>query len=161
MSQRRLARESGVSDCVLSKWERIGLERAQLGLVVRVARALGVPVEDLYSDEWGLPPGADRLPYGRHRAGGATRGEGRSLFSALSRIRRAPAATGAPSRTLTTGYPRGRSQLLQRTACNGGRAARPDRDGPFPQQATTFIRGRPRGNPVGFDSIGGWKHVLP
>ncbi len=51
LSQRRLARESGVSDCVLSKWERAGLDRAQLGLVVRVARALGVPVEDLYSEE--------------------------------------------------------------------------------------------------------------
>lgn len=47
----RLSKDSGVSEAVLWKWERAGLDRAQFGLVLRVARALEVPVEDLYEEE--------------------------------------------------------------------------------------------------------------
>ena len=51
MSAYRLSRDSGVSRSVISKWERAGLERAELGCLVRVARVLEVHVEDLFESD--------------------------------------------------------------------------------------------------------------
>lgn len=47
MSQRELGRASGVDGQVISRWERVGTDRASFALMARVARALGVPMEDL------------------------------------------------------------------------------------------------------------------
>ena len=47
MSQRELGRASGVPGQVISRWERVGTDRASFALMARVARALGVPMEDL------------------------------------------------------------------------------------------------------------------
>lgn len=51
ISRYRLAREAGISRSAITAWERRGLDRAELGAMVRVARALGVGVEDLYERE--------------------------------------------------------------------------------------------------------------
>ena len=47
MSQRELGRASGVPGQVISRWERVGTDRASFALMARVARALEVPMEDL------------------------------------------------------------------------------------------------------------------
>lgn len=51
MSAYRLSKEAGISRSVLTKWERVGIYRAQFGSILRVARALEVSVEDLYESE--------------------------------------------------------------------------------------------------------------
>ncbi|WP_276869200.1 helix-turn-helix transcriptional regulator [Enorma massiliensis] len=51
ISAYRLAKEAGVSRSMLTKWERDGIYHAELGCAVKVARALRVPVEDLYEEE--------------------------------------------------------------------------------------------------------------
>lgn len=48
MTARELAERVGVTQRAVFKWERDGTERMQLGCAVRVARALGVRVEDVY-----------------------------------------------------------------------------------------------------------------
>ena len=50
MSKNRLASEAGVTAAAVRKWERDGTGRMQLGCAVRVARALGVRVEDIYEE---------------------------------------------------------------------------------------------------------------
>lgn len=50
LSQNRLAKEAGVTHAAVRHWERYGTERMQLGCAVRVARALGVRVEDVYEE---------------------------------------------------------------------------------------------------------------
>lgn len=50
MTARELAERVGVTQRVVFKWERYGTERMQLGCAVRVARALGVRVEDVYEE---------------------------------------------------------------------------------------------------------------
>lgn len=42
-------RAAGISEGALRKWERVGLAKAQLGVVLRVAKALDCEVIDLYS----------------------------------------------------------------------------------------------------------------
>lgn len=49
-SKNRLASEAGVTAAAIRKWERTGTERMQLGCAVRVARALGARVEDVYEE---------------------------------------------------------------------------------------------------------------
>ena len=46
-SQARLAREAGVTEKAVSRWELRGVEHAELAVMARVARALGVPMEEL------------------------------------------------------------------------------------------------------------------
>ena len=48
MTRDELARLSGVTRRALDKYEANGLERAQLGTVASVARALGCSIEELY-----------------------------------------------------------------------------------------------------------------
>ncbi len=47
----RLARKIGITDRALYKYERIGLENARFGCMVRIADALGCSLEDLYEEE--------------------------------------------------------------------------------------------------------------
>ena len=51
MSVYRLSKETGIPTTTFSAWKRRGLEKASLGAMLRVARALGVPVEELYEEE--------------------------------------------------------------------------------------------------------------
>lgn len=51
MSVYRLSKETGIPTTTFSAWKRRGLEKASFGAMLRVARALEVPVEDLYEDE--------------------------------------------------------------------------------------------------------------
>lgn len=51
MTARELAERVGVTQRAVFKWERTGTERMQLGCAVRVARALGARVEELYEEE--------------------------------------------------------------------------------------------------------------
>lgn len=44
----RLAKDAGVTTSAVYKWERAGLDRAELGLMARVAEVLGCRIEDLY-----------------------------------------------------------------------------------------------------------------
>lgn len=46
-SRYRLARELGVTEKAVAKWERGGIERAQYALMRRLARMFQVPMEDL------------------------------------------------------------------------------------------------------------------
>ena len=50
MTARELAERTGVTERAVFKWECFGTERMQLGCAVRVARALGVRVEDVYEE---------------------------------------------------------------------------------------------------------------
>lgn len=50
MTARELAERTGVTERAVFKWERDGTERMRLGCAVRVARALGVRVEDVYEE---------------------------------------------------------------------------------------------------------------
>lgn len=47
----RLARMVGMTDRSLYKYERVGLDKAQFGCMVRIADALGCSLEDLYRRE--------------------------------------------------------------------------------------------------------------
>lgn len=47
----RLARMVGMTDRALYKYERVGLDKAQFGCMVRIADALGCSLEDLYRKE--------------------------------------------------------------------------------------------------------------
>ena len=47
----RLARMVGMTDRALYKYERVGLDKAQFGCMVRIAEALGCSLEDLYRKE--------------------------------------------------------------------------------------------------------------
>lgn len=51
MSLYRLARETGITDRALYRYERIGLENARFGCMVKIAKALGCDLEDLYEEE--------------------------------------------------------------------------------------------------------------
>ena len=46
-SQSRLARDAGVTEKAVSRWELRGVEHAEFAVMARVARALGVPMEGL------------------------------------------------------------------------------------------------------------------
>lgn len=47
----RLAEASGVAHDTIYGWRKRGLDGATLGCVLKVARALGVRVEDLFEEE--------------------------------------------------------------------------------------------------------------
>ena len=47
----RLAKQVGLTDRALYKYERKGLEHAQFGCMVRIAEALDCKLEDLYRKE--------------------------------------------------------------------------------------------------------------
>lgn len=51
LTQRALAEEAGVHINTVQKWERLGVSRAQAGMLYRAASALGCTVEDLLRDE--------------------------------------------------------------------------------------------------------------
>lgn len=51
MSLYRLARMVGMTDRALYKYERVGLDKAQFGCMVRIAEALDCKLEDLYRKE--------------------------------------------------------------------------------------------------------------
>lgn len=44
----RLAKDAGISARTIYKWRKSGIERAQLGVMARVAEALGCKVDDLF-----------------------------------------------------------------------------------------------------------------
>ena len=48
MTLAELARKAGISSRALYKWRKVGIEKAQLGAVDKVARALDCSIEDLY-----------------------------------------------------------------------------------------------------------------
>ena len=50
MTEYELAGRSGVAVDTLYGWRRRGLDGATLGCVARVARALGVPVEETFEE---------------------------------------------------------------------------------------------------------------
>lgn len=45
-----LAARTGLTPSAFYKWERIGLEHAQLGAMLRVAKALDCSINDLYGE---------------------------------------------------------------------------------------------------------------
>ena len=47
----RLARMVGMTDRALYKYERVGLDKAQFGCMVRIAKVLNCSLEDLYEKE--------------------------------------------------------------------------------------------------------------
>lgn len=47
----RLARMAGITDRALYKYEREGLNKAQFGCLVKVAKALDCRLEDLYKED--------------------------------------------------------------------------------------------------------------
>ena len=51
LSVYRLSKETGIPTCTFTSWKKKGLEKASFGAMVKVARALRVPVEDLYEEE--------------------------------------------------------------------------------------------------------------
>ena len=51
MSRYRLAAETGLSYNCLLKWEKKGTSKARAGSLLKAARAIGVPVEDLIDEE--------------------------------------------------------------------------------------------------------------
>lgn len=51
LSRFRLAAMAGVTEKTISNWERRGIADARYGAVKRLARALGVPMEDLEEEE--------------------------------------------------------------------------------------------------------------
>ncbi len=48
MSLYRLAKEAGITQTAIYKWRKTGIDRAQLGVMARVAAALGCKVDDLF-----------------------------------------------------------------------------------------------------------------
>lgn len=44
----RLSQDVGITANAIYKWERIGLDRAEFGLMVKVAERLGCDLSDLY-----------------------------------------------------------------------------------------------------------------
>ena len=48
MSLYRLAKEAGITQTAIYKWRKAGIDRAQLGVMARVAAALGCKVDDLF-----------------------------------------------------------------------------------------------------------------
>lgn len=50
LSRRQLAQRADVTEKTVFSYEREGLDRAQLGCLVRVARALGVGVGNLFEE---------------------------------------------------------------------------------------------------------------
>lgn len=48
MSLYRLAKEAGITQNAIYKWRKAGIDRAQLGVMARVAAALGCKVDDLF-----------------------------------------------------------------------------------------------------------------
>lgn len=44
----RLAKATGISEQAFNKWERKGLDKAQFGCMVRIAKELDCSLEDLY-----------------------------------------------------------------------------------------------------------------
>ncbi len=51
MSLYRLARMVGMTYRALYKYERVGLDKAQFGCMVKIAKALDCKLEDLYEKE--------------------------------------------------------------------------------------------------------------
>lgn len=51
LSRYRLAMMARVTEGALRKWERGGIARAQCAAVLRVARELGLAIEDLIDEE--------------------------------------------------------------------------------------------------------------
>ncbi len=51
MSVYRLSKMTGIPTCTFTAWKHRGLDKASFGAMVRVALALGVPVEELYASE--------------------------------------------------------------------------------------------------------------
>lgn len=51
LTQQSLADRAGLSISCIQKWERLGVSRAQAGMLYRAASALGCTVEDLLRDE--------------------------------------------------------------------------------------------------------------
>lgn len=48
MSLYRLAKEAGITQTAIYRWRKAGIDRAQLGVMARVAAALGCKVDDLF-----------------------------------------------------------------------------------------------------------------
>lgn len=48
MTLYELSRRTGLTPNALYKWERVGLDKAQFGAVLKVAEALGCDPRDLY-----------------------------------------------------------------------------------------------------------------
>lgn len=48
MSLYRLAKEAGITQTAIYRWRKVGIDRAQLGVMARVAAALGCKVDDLF-----------------------------------------------------------------------------------------------------------------
>ena len=51
LSKRALAAEAGVSEAAVRKWERRGTANARASALLKAARALGVPVEEVIDEE--------------------------------------------------------------------------------------------------------------
>mgnify|MGYP002765502604 FL=1 len=51
LSQFKLAVKAGVTETTVRNWERRGIADAKYGAAKRLARALGVPMEDLEEEE--------------------------------------------------------------------------------------------------------------
>lgn len=51
LSQFKLAVRAGVTETTIRNWERRGIADAKYGAAKRLARALGVPMEDLEEEE--------------------------------------------------------------------------------------------------------------
>lgn len=50
LTQAQLAREAEVSVAAIQKWERNGISKAQVAPISRIAKALGLRIEDLLEE---------------------------------------------------------------------------------------------------------------
>lgn len=48
ISRYRLAKNLGITDEILYRYEKKGLDKAQFGYMVKIAKELGCPLEELY-----------------------------------------------------------------------------------------------------------------
>lgn len=50
ISRYRLAKNLGITDEILYRYEKKGLDKAQFGYMVKIAKELGCPLEELYEE---------------------------------------------------------------------------------------------------------------